>query len=102
MSEMKLEDKAPRRTDGDDTETHGGGILDSKMSESSSSTGESDPVSDLGLGVLDGTVDGDTLKKCKVIKMCERKIERYTNSAEDGSSLETVEVLGNGGNMVDP
>ena len=32
------------------------------MAKSSSGTGENDPVADLGVRVLDGTVDGDTLR----------------------------------------
>lgn len=42
------------------------------MSKSSTSTGESDPVADLGLRVLDGAVDGDTLCIAGK-KMCESK-----------------------------
>ena len=56
-----------RRTNSADTETHGSGVLDSQVSESSTSTGEHDPVTDLGVGVLDGAVDGDTLDKRRKI-----------------------------------
>lgn len=47
--------------DSDDPQTADLGVLDSKMTETSSSTGEDNPVSVLGLAVFDGAVDGDTL-----------------------------------------
>lgn len=49
-------------TNGDNTETHRDGVLNSKMSETSTSAGKDDPVTNGGVGVLDGTVDGKTLK----------------------------------------
>lgn len=72
------------------------------MSKSSTSTGESDPVTDLGLGVLDGAVDGDTLEDRRVKKVFLEDIKRKTHSAENGSSLEAVEVLGDGCYVADP
>lgn len=45
--------------DSDDAKTPGSGVLDSKVTKSSTSTWEDDPITLLGLGVLDGTVDGD-------------------------------------------
>ena len=70
------------RTDGADTETHGGGVLDGKVTESSAGTGEDDPVADDGVGVLDGAVDGDT-------------------GAEDGGGLSRVDAVGDGGDVAD-
>jgi len=46
--------------DSDNTQTPGNGVLDSKVPESSTSAWENDPVTLLGLGVLDGTVDGNS------------------------------------------
>ena len=72
------------------------------MSKSSASTGESDPVTDLGLRVLDGTVDGDTLEDRWVKTLFLEDIKRNAHSAENGSSLEAVEVLGDGCYVADP
>ncbi len=52
------------------------------MSESSSGTGEHDPVADGGVRVLDSAVDGHT-------------------GAEDGGGLSRVDALGDGGNVAD-
>ena len=49
--------------DGEDTEAHSGGVLDSQVAESSSGTGEDDPFADPGVAVFDGAVDGYTLSK---------------------------------------
>ncbi len=50
-----------RRTDGDDAEAHRYGVLDGHVSETSTRAGEDDPITDLGIRVLDGAIDGDTL-----------------------------------------
>lgn len=52
-------------TDSDNTETPGSSILDSKVTESSTSTWDNDPVTLLCLGVLDGAIDRDTLNHVK-------------------------------------
>ena len=49
------------RTDGEDTEAHGDGVLNSEMAEAASGAGEDDPVADAGFAVLDRTVDSYTL-----------------------------------------
>ena len=50
-----------QHTDGNNTKAHSGGILDSKVTKSSTSTGDGDPVSDLSTAVLDSTVYSNTL-----------------------------------------
>lgn len=45
---------------GDDSQPPSDAVLNSKVSKTSSSTWEDDPITLLGLGVLDSTVDSDT------------------------------------------
>ena len=69
-------------TDCADTEAHGSSILNSQVTKTSSSTGEDNPVADLGMRVLDSTVDSNT-------------------RTEDGSGLRRVDAVGDGGDMAD-
>ena len=69
-------------TDCADTEAHGGSVLDGQVTKTSSSTGEDDPIADLGVRVLDSTVDSNT-------------------RAEDGGGLRGVDTIGDGGDMAD-
>lgn len=48
-------------TDSNDTKTHSICVLDSKMTESSTGTGEGDPIANFGTAVFDCTVYGNTL-----------------------------------------
>ena len=58
-----------RITDCDNAKTPVNGVLNGQMSESSASTWEDHPVAMLGLGVLDGTIDSDTLNRvCEIIQ----------------------------------
>ena len=50
-------------TDSDDTEAHSGGILNRKMTKTSTGAREDDPVTNLSLRVLDSAVDGNTLQR---------------------------------------
>lgn len=50
-----------KRTDCNDTETHCDCVLNSKVTKTSTSTGKDNPVTDVCLAVLDGTVYSDTL-----------------------------------------
>ena len=80
---MRVETWLGARTDCDNAETHCGGVLHREMAEAASRAGEDDPVTDLGVRVLDRAVYGDT-------------------SAEDGGSLRRGELVGDGRHVGDP
>ena len=78
-------------TDSDNTKTPIDGVLNCKMSESSTSTWEDHPVALLGLGVLDGTVDGNTLNR--EVKI----IQRLDNGGIPGNWIITHSTKNRGG-----
>lgn len=49
------------RTDRDDAEAHGDGVLDGEVTETAAGAGEDDPIADVRLGVFDRAVDCDAL-----------------------------------------
>lgn len=98
MRNRATDRRATAHTNGDNTEAHRDGVLDSKMSEASSSTRENNPVTDVSVGVLDGAVNGKTLRKSEHdVSCCHMKA---TNRTEDGSGFCAVHVGGNGGDVV--
>ena len=50
-------------TDSNDTEAHSGGILNRKMTKTSTGAREDDPVANVSVRVLDRTVYGDALNR---------------------------------------
>ena len=95
-----------QHTDSNDTKTHSGGILDSKVTKSSTSTGESDPVTDLGVRVLDSAVDRDTL--CRTMeRYCqsrcptdrEERAKACTHSTQNGGGFGRLELLRDRGDV---
>ena len=74
------------RTDGDDAEAHGNGVLDGQVTKTSTGTGEDDPVTDLGVRVLDGTVNCDTLRTRRQIRDRVVLASRLTAQRMDAAS----------------
>ena len=70
------------RVDGNDAQTHGGGVLHGQVAKTTTGTGDGDVVADVDVGVLERFVGGDA-------------------STEDGGGAGRVERLGNGSDVVD-
>ena len=54
------------RTNGEHTKTHCSSVLDRKMSETSSSSRQTDPITNLSVAVLDSAVNSDTLRNIQM------------------------------------
>lgn len=107
MSASKISIGARERggwiTDCDNAESPINGVLNGKMSESSAGTWKDHPIALLSLGVLDGTVDGDTLNDvCGIIQKLDREIvdnQAVTHSTKNRSGIGAWESIRDGGDV---
>jgi hypothetical protein len=83
-------------TDSDNTKTPGNGILNGKMSESSTGTWDDNPITLLCLGELDGAIYGDTLNHVKLVSRLDKVVVTRRPTAQ---RTEAASELGNPSGM---